>query len=174
MKLRCVAILAMLFLTAAGAGAEINLGAGTAVEAGNSPLSLITPQIFVENIYHVGSWETFGIDFVIGGSPSSNASYTNGLSAGPELFFGADMSYHFPYIGPVELAVLLGGWGFQDYENRVNGVGAQTGLAATVHFGSIFVQGRGLYRFYSSTGFTGAPVPLGVFSFAILGGYSFF
>jgi hypothetical protein len=173
MKAGSFAVFALLVLTAASAGAEINLGAGAAYETGNSPLSSLVPQVFVENVYHVGSWETFGVDFFIGSSTAGSASYTQqGYGAGPELFFGTDLSYHFPIVGPAEFAALLGAWGFQDYENRVNGVATQTGLSATVHFGSFFIQGRGLYRFFSTTGASEVPIPLGVYSLVILGGYT--
>ena len=167
------AIFIFLMLTAVSASAEINLGAGAAYESGNSPLSSLVPQVFVEDVYHVSSWETFGMDFFLGGSPVGSASYTQqGFGAGPELFFGTDLSYHFPRLGLAEFAVLVGGWGYQDYENRVNGVAAQTGLSATAHFGNFFVQGRGLYRFFSTTGASTPPVPLGAYSLVILGGYS--
>jgi len=175
MKARSAAFFVVLVLAAAMADAEINLGGGAAYESGNNPLSPVVPLVFVESVYHVDSWETFGIDLFIGSAPFSTASYTSkGLSAGPELFFGTDLSFHFPRIGPADLATLIGVIGFQDYENRVDGVAAQTGLAATLHLSSFFAQGRGLLRFYSSTGMSGNPVPLGVFSFAILGGYSLF
>jgi hypothetical protein len=164
---------AVMALAAAMADAEINLGAGASYEGGNSPLSPVMPQVFVETVFHVRPWETFGVDFFISGAPVSSASYTNGLSAGPALFFSTDLSYHFPLIGPAELGVLVGGVGFLDYENRVNGVAAQTGVEATFHLGSFFIQGRGLYRFVSTTGMSAAPVPLGAVSIGILGGYSF-
>jgi len=165
----------ILVVCTVGAWAEINMGLGAAYESGNTPLSSVIPQILVEKIYAVGPWETFGIDFLVGVSPATSASYTaQGLGAGPEMFFGTDLSYHFPHLGLAELGVLVGAWGFQDYENRANGVAAQTGLEATVHMGSFFVQGRGLYRFYTTTGITGSSVPLGVVSLAVVGGYSIF
>ncbi len=174
MKARYLVIFALISLGAAVASAEINVGCGAAFEAGGAPLSQIAPQVFVESLYRVNSWESFGLDFVIASLPADNSAYANGLAAGPVLLFGTDISYHFPSVGPVEFAFLLGGLGFQDYHVSVNGVAAQTGLEATAHVGSIFIQGRGLYRFFSSTGFKGTPVPLGTYSFAILGGYSFF
>jgi len=174
MKARYLVIFAMLSLGAAAASAEINVGCGAAFETGGAPLSQIVPQVFVENLYRVNSWESFGLDFVIASLPAENTAYANGLAAGPVILFGTDISYRFPPVGPVEFAYLVGGLGFQDYHVSVNGIAAQTGLAATAHFGSIFVQGRGLYRFFSSTGSKGTPVPLGTYSFAILGGYSFF
>lgn len=172
MRARLFTIFVLLVFAAGAASAEINLGAGAAYELGNSPISQVIPEIYAEMIYHVRTWETFGIDFLLGSAPASAASYTKGLSAGPEVFFGTDLSYHFPRVGPADLSVLVGAVGFQDYENRVNGVAAHTGLAATVHFGGFFVQGRCLSRFFSSTGVSGAPVPLGTLSLGILGGYS--
>jgi len=174
MRARFLAVFVVFVLAAASAGAEINVGAGGAYELGNSPISQVVPVVFGEMIYHVNSWETFGIDFLVVGAPFSAASYAKGFSAGPELFFGTDISYHFPRVGPADFAVLVGAMGFQDYENRVDGVAAQTGLEATLHFGNLFAQGRCLSRFYSTTGMSGAPVPLGTLSFGILGGYSFF
>ena len=173
MRSRLLVLAAVMALAAAVAHAETNLGAGASYEGGNSPLSPVMPQVFVEAVFPVRPWETFGVDFSISTAPVSSSSYTNGLSAGPALFFSTDLSYHFPRLGPVELAVLVGGVGFQDYENRANGVAAQTGVAGTFHLGSFFIQGRGLYRFFSSTGASGAPVPLGAVSIGIVGGYSF-
>jgi len=165
----------ILLFSAIGAWAEINLGVGAAYESGNIPLSSVIPQVFAENIYTVGPWETFGIDFLVGVAPATSSIYTKqGFGAGPEIFFGTDLSYHFPRLGLAEFAVLVGAWGFQDYQNKANGVAAQTGLEATIHMGSFFVQGRGLYRFLTTTGMTGSSVPLGVASFAVLGGYSIF
>ncbi|HVP20113.1 MAG TPA: hypothetical protein VMU36_14090 [Spirochaetia bacterium] len=174
MKGKSCVVLAMIFWAVSTAGAEINFGGGASCEVGNTTLSLVIPQVFVQGIYHVDTWLNFGMDVVVAGTPFQSSLFANGLSAGPEIFFAADASYHFPRVGPADLAVLVGGWGFQDYENRVNGVAAQTGLEATLHFGTIFVQGRGLYRFFSSTGLNQTPVPLGMFSFAVLGGYSWF
>ncbi len=172
MRARSGAVFAILLFATVAACAETNLGVGASYESGNSPLSSVIPQVFVENVYHVDSWETFGIDLFISTAPSSAASYTNGLSAGPELYFGTDLSFHFPPVGPADLATLIGVMSFQDYENRANGIAAQTGVEATLHLSSFFVQSRGLFRFYSSTGMTGAPVPVGIFSVAILGGYT--
>lgn len=174
MRRRSLAILAMTVWAVSMAGAEINVGGGASIEAGNTALSVVLPQVFMEGVYHVDPWLNFGMDVVLAGTLFQNPTFFNGLSAGPELFLGTDASYHFPRFGPADLAVLIGGWGFQDYENKVNGVAAQTGLEATLHFGSIFLQGRGLYRFFSSTGLSQAPVPLGTFSLAVLGGYSWF
>lgn len=174
MNAKYLVISAMIASGAAVACAEINVGGGIAFETGSAPLSQVLPQVFVENVYHVDSWETFGLDLIIATSPFENTSFVNGLAAGPEVLFGTDMSYRFPYVGPVEFGVLAGAWGFQDYHNNVNGIAAQTGLEATLHLGTIFIQGRGLYRFFSSTGYRGNPVPLGTYGFVILGGYSFF
>ncbi|HUI69014.1 MAG TPA: hypothetical protein VL354_00750 [Spirochaetia bacterium] len=172
MRARPFATFILLVVAASAASAEINLGAGATYELGNSPISQVIPEVFAEMIYHVRTWETFGIDFLIGSAPASAASYTKGLSAGPEVLFGTDLSYHFPRVGPADFSVLVGVVGFQDYENRANGVAAQTGLATSLHFGSFFVQGRCLSRFYSSTGMSGAPLPVGGLSLGILGGYS--
>ena len=174
MNAKYLVIFAMITLGAVMACAEINVGGGASLETGSASLSPVVPQVFVEDVYHVGSWETFGLDFVFATSPLENTSFANGQAAGPELFFGTDLSYRFPPVGQVEPGVLLGAWGFQDYHNNANGIAAQTGLEATLHLGTIFVQGRGLYRFFSSTGIKGSPGPLGTFGFVILGGYTFF
>ncbi len=173
MKGSILVLAVAMVVAAATADAEINLGAGASYEGGNSPLSAVMPQVFVEAVFPVRPWETFGVDFFMSSAPVASASYTQGLSAGPALFFSADLSYHFPRLGPAELGILVGGVGFLDYENRADGVAAQTGVEATFPLGSFFIQGRGLYRFYSSTGMSGAPVPLGAVSIGILGGYSF-
>jgi hypothetical protein len=174
MRARFIVLFTLLAATAAaGAGAEINLGVGASYEGGNSPISPVMPVILVETIFPVRAWEVFGVDFSISTAPAVSASYVNGLSAGPVLSFAADLSYHFPPLGPAEISVLVGGVGFQEYEKRADGVAAQAGAAAMFRFGSFFVQGRGLYRFFSSTGTSGAPVPLGSVSIGVLGGYSF-
>ncbi len=174
MRARILMTLAMMVGAAAAAHAEINLGAGAAWETASTPLFPVIPMVFAENVYHVGPWANFGVDLVIAATPFQDPSFANGSSAGPVLYFGTDVSYRFPRLGPAELAVLIGGWGFQDYENRVNGIAAQTGVEATLHFGGLFIQGRGLYRFFSTTGYNATPSPLGTLSFAILGGWSFF
>ncbi|HTP57974.1 MAG TPA: hypothetical protein VMM82_03590, partial [Spirochaetia bacterium] len=124
-------------------------------------------------IFPVRAWETFGVDFSISVAPAVSASFVNGNSAGPMLALAADLSYHFPPLGPAEISILVGAVGFQEYEKRADGVAAQTGVAATFRFGSFFIQGRGLYRFVSTTGAGGSPVPLGAVSVGVLGGYSF-
>ncbi len=174
MRARAVIVLAMTCWAAATACAEVNLGAGAAWETASTPLFPVVPMVFIESIYRVAPWASFGVDLFVAGTPFQDPSFANGLPAGPELYFGADASYRFPRVGPVEPAVLVGGWGFQDYENRVTGVAAQTGLEATVHVGGLFFQARGLYRFYSSTGYNLTPSPLGTLSIALLGGWSFF
>jgi hypothetical protein len=175
MKARFWITCGILFFSGIGAWAEIDLGMGAAYESGNIPLSSVIPQVFAESIYTAGPWETFGIDFVAGVAPATSSFYTNrGLGAGPEIFFGTDLLYHFPRLELAEFGVLVGALGFQDYQNKANGVAAQTGLEATIHIGSFFVQGRGLYRFFTTTGMTGSSVPLGVASLAVLGGYSIF
>jgi len=174
MKARLIFVFAVLALiTAQAAGAEVNLGAGVSYEGGNSPISSVLPLIFVETVFPIQPWETFGLDFSIAAAPASSASYFNGLSAGPELFFASDLFYRFPPLGPAELSVLVGVVAFKDYENRVNGIGAQTGLAATFRIGSFFIQGRGLYRPAATTGIAQAPIPLGAESLGVVGGYSF-
>jgi len=173
MRARVIVLFSLLSLAAATAfGMEINLGAGASYEGGNSPISSVMPLVFVETIFPVRAWETFGVDFSVSAAPAVASSYYFGLSAGPMLAFAADLSYHFPPLGPAELSVLVGGVGFQEYEKRADGVAAQTGLAAMFRLGSFFVQGRALYRFFSTTGLGGAPVPVGAVSVGVLGGYS--
>jgi hypothetical protein len=171
MRARFLLALAALLLSGMVACAETNVGAGAAYEAGSS-ISPLIPQFFVQNVYRTGAWQTFGIDFDLAVSPFENSSFANGMPAGPEVILGIDASYLFPRLGPAEFALSVGASGFQDYHRRANGVAAQTGLDATVHLGSFFIMGRGLYRFFSSTGASGIPVPLGTYAFAILGGYT--
>ena len=170
MRAKRLLILAAMPLVAVAAHAEINVGAGLSYEAGNSPLSPVLPLVFVQDVYRIGPWQVFGLDLVVATAPVHSDTFANsGMSAGPEVFFGADASYHFPQVGPAEFALLLGGCGFQDYENRVNGSAAHAGAEITLRWGNFFVQGRGLYRFFTSA--NGEPIPLGQYSVAIMGGY---
>ncbi len=155
---------------AAAAHAELNVGGGASFETGRPPISPVIPQFFVQVIYRVAPWQTFGLDLAVAVSPFQNGSFDNGVAAGPLVGFGADAAYMFPRIGVVEPAVLIGGWGFNDYHNRVNGSVAQAGVAATMQVGGFFIQGRALYRFFSTAGAGYAPDPLGLLSFALLGG----
>ena len=173
MKTRSLVIAVVTLLAAGVAHAEVNLGGGVSYEGGNTPLSPVLAQVFIQEIYRVAPWEVFGLDLVVATAPVHNDTYANqGMSAGPELFLGADATYRFPALGPAEFALLIGGCGFQDYENRVNGSAAHAGLEVTLNWGSFFVQARGLYRFFSSTGLGGQPIPIGLYSVALLGGYS--
>ncbi len=172
-RIRSLAIAAAILFAPALAGAEIGVAAGASYEAGNTPISPVLPQVMVEAIYRVAPWQVFGLDFVAATAPIQGAGYTKqGLSAGPELFLGVDASYRFPAVGPAEFAALIGGCVFQDYENRVNGSAAHAGVGVTFHIGKFFIQGRGLYRFVSSTGPSGQPIPVGAFSVALLAGYT--
>ena len=164
---------AAIVLSPALAGAETGVGAGVSYEAGNTPLSPVLAQAVIEQVYRVAPWQVFGLDVVVATAPVQNGTYAaQGMSAGPELFLGADASYRFPAIGPAELAALIGGAVFQDYENRVNGSAAHAGVEVTFHLGRFFLQGRGLYRFYSVTPGNIQPIPIGMFSVALLGGYT--
>ena len=172
MSTRTIAVLALILGAAAGAHAELNVGGGASFETGRPPIFPVIPQLFVQNVYRVAPWEVFGLDASIAFAPS-NGSFDKGAAAGPLVCVGVDASYIFPGIGPVEPAVLIGGWAFQDYLNRVNGSTAQAGLGATVRIAGFFIQGRALYRFFSSTGISAAPQPLGIVSIALVGGVTF-
>ncbi len=171
-RARTLVIMAALSLAASAGHAEASFGGGVSWEMGNSPLSPVLAQVFAENVYRIGPWETFGLDLVVATAPVHNDTYASkGMSSGPMVFLGADASYRFPQLGPAEAAVLIGGCGFQDYENLVNGSAAHAGVELTVHFGAFLVRARGLYRFFTWTA-NAQPVPIGAYSVALLGGYS--
>ena len=173
MRTTFLTVMVILSLSAVIAQAEVNVGAGVSFEAGGSPITPVMPQVYVQNVYRDGAWRSFSIDGFVAVSPFQNDSFANGLPAGPEVVLGADVSYLFPPIGPAELALLVGVSGFKDYHKVAEGVAAQAGLDATLHIGRYFISGRALYRFFASTGVSGAPVPLGNFGFMLLAGYTF-
>ena len=173
MRTTFLTVMAFLSLSAVVAQAEVNLGGGVSFEAGGSPITPVMPQVYVQNVYRDGDWRSFCIDGFMAVSPFQNDSFAKGLPAGPEVVLGADVSYLFPRVGPAEFALLVGVSGFKDYHKVAEGVASQAGLDATLHLGRYFISGRGLYRFFASTGLGGAPVPLGNFGFMILGGYTF-
>lgn len=170
MRARFLLALSLIPLAAFLVHAEANIGGGASYETGGSPISAVMPQVFFQNIYRSGPWNTFGLEFFVGVSPAQDSSYANGLAAGPEVFLGTNASYFFPKVGPVEFAAILGVFGFQDYHKLAEGVAAQAGLEASVHFGTFFIAGRGLDRFFSSTGTSGVPVPVGTYGLVLLGG----
>ncbi len=172
MRARFLTALSLIPLAAVLVHAESNAGAGASYEAGGNPISAVIPQVFIQKIYRSGPWDTFGLELSVAVSPVQNSSFANGLAAGPEVFLGTNASYFFPKAGPVEFAALLGACGCQDYHKLAEGVAAQAGLEASVHFGSFFIAGRGLYRFFSSTGTSGVPVPVGTYGLVLLGGYT--
>ncbi|MGA2766575.1 MAG: hypothetical protein ABSG17_24795, partial [Spirochaetia bacterium] len=96
----------------------------------------------------------------------------------PEIITNIDFSYHFPRLGPVDFAVLVGGIGWEDVNNssKVEGVAVQTGAEVTLHYGTAFIQGRGSYRVAwrrsIAGGLAGYPAPLGTAGFMLLAGFS--
>jgi len=169
MRTRSITVLALILAAGALAYGEMNIGGGASFETGRPPIFPVLPQLFIQNVYRVGPWQAFGLDLTIAASPE-NSSFANGAAAGPLVCVGADASYLFPMLGPVEPAVLVGGWAFRDYHNLVNGSTAQAGVGAAVRIGDFFIQGRVLYRFFASTGISKAPEPMGILSIALLGG----
>jgi len=162
-----IVVILSLALTAAAAFGELNVGGGASFETGRPPIFPILPQLFIQNMYRVGPWQAFGLDLAVAASPVSS-SY--GVTSGPFVSVGADAAYLFPMLGPVEPMALVGGEAFGDYHRRVNGAAAQVGAGATMRVSGFFVQGRLLYRFFSSTGTYGPSEPLGIVSIALLGG----
>ena len=185
-----------------GAGVGLEAGSVTGsvtTNGGNTPIALLMPEVFVEAIYRHGPEEGgFGIDLVISAAASEAQSYvqayqpfqyfysnfTNpngdpGISLfDPEIITNIDFSYHFPRLGPVDFAVLVGGIGWEDVNNssKVEGVAVQTGAAVTLHYGTAFIQGRGSYRVAwrqsIAGGLAGYPAPLGTAGFMLLAGFS--
>jgi hypothetical protein len=177
----------------------------TTTNPGNTPLLQYMPEIFLESVFrHNPAEGALGIDIVLSWSMTEEpayvaayqpfeyvySDYTNpagdpGITSNnPELFLGADLSYHFPRLGPLDIGILVGGLGWTDIGDTSQvdlpisaGIAAQAGGELTLHFGGIFIQGKALYRFYyweaAAVGGGGTPAPLGTYCFIALAGFSF-
>ncbi len=170
----------------------------TTTDPGNTPLLDTMPQIYAEFINRDSG---FGADVLFSWAMTESPNYVKayqpfyetysgntqgdpGVSAdNPEYFFTADLTYHLPRIGPLDLEVFAGdtiwtGSGNSNADLPISaGSDFQAGAAVTLKFlDNFFVQARGSWRFYSSesaaVGGGGTPVPLGTYDIAILGGYA--
>jgi hypothetical protein len=176
----------------------------TTTNPGNTPLLSSMPTFFFESIFRRRpTAPAFGLDFAVSWAMSQDAAYvaayqpfletysgnpyatgTPGISSSnPELFVSADLSYHLSQMGPLDLGILIGGVGWQDIGDTSQvdlpisaGAAIQAGAELTLHFSGIFVQARGLYRFYwweaAAVGGGGTPAPLGTTCIAILAGFT--
>ena len=192
----------------AGVDYETGIASGLAgasmANPGNAPLQQYMPVIFLEQVFRNRRTQgAFGYDLNVSWAASEDPAYVDayrpfalaysgganpngdpGISGiNPELFLGADLAYHFPAAGPLDVALSAGAVGWQDIGDTSQielpisaGVALQTAVALTLRLGGFFIQGKGLWRPYfweaAAAGGAGTPSPLGTYGVMLLGGFS--
>ncbi len=150
---------------------------GSLAGAATDPGDLIVSWAMAVDPAYGKTYQPFAFPYLSGSSGAVPGITTKSI----ERFAGADLSYHLPPAGPWDLDLLAGCTGWQGVADASQvdlpmkaGIAAQAGMSVTFRLGSLFIQGRGLWR---PLGWEdGAPPdngtqgPFGAYSLMILGG----